>query len=294
MKIGIIGGGSIGLLFAGYLSKNNDVTVYTRTNRQATSLNKDGLTLVVNKTEIHGTVKALPLDYGLQNEDMVILAVKQYDLEKVLSTMDIQKISTLLFLQNGMGHIPLLQKLKNENILIGIVEHGALKESDTRVIHSGIGVTKISPFKGLIQEFTSFDENFPVLIKDTWHGIMTSKLIANAVINPLTAVFRIENGELVSNSYFNKTMKELFNEVISVVQISDQEEMWKQVTQICMKTAANRSSMLRDVEEKRQTEVDAILGYIMEEANQKDTHIPITSFLYQAIKGIESRILLKE
>jgi len=34
MRIGIIGGGAIGLLFACYLSKSNQVTLYCRTNEQ--------------------------------------------------------------------------------------------------------------------------------------------------------------------------------------------------------------------------------------------------------------------
>lgn len=43
MKVGIIGGGSIGLLFAYYLNKCFDTTIYTRTDRQACMIGAKGL-----------------------------------------------------------------------------------------------------------------------------------------------------------------------------------------------------------------------------------------------------------
>ena len=48
MRIGIIGGGAIGLLFANYLSEKHDVTIYTRTQEQAELLNRDGLNFIVD------------------------------------------------------------------------------------------------------------------------------------------------------------------------------------------------------------------------------------------------------
>ena len=46
MKIGIIGAGSIGLLFASYLSSAFSVTLYTRTSEQAKEINDHGLHLL--------------------------------------------------------------------------------------------------------------------------------------------------------------------------------------------------------------------------------------------------------
>ncbi len=42
MKIGIIGGGSIGLLLAGRLGKQHEVTLFTRTESQADRINRAG------------------------------------------------------------------------------------------------------------------------------------------------------------------------------------------------------------------------------------------------------------
>ncbi|MDQ7861305.1 2-dehydropantoate 2-reductase N-terminal domain-containing protein [Peribacillus frigoritolerans] len=42
MRIGIIGGGAIGLLFASHLSEKHNVTLYTHTADQASIIQRDG------------------------------------------------------------------------------------------------------------------------------------------------------------------------------------------------------------------------------------------------------------
>ncbi len=42
-----------------------------------------------------------------------------------------------------MSHLHAMQKIENENIAVGIVEHGAKKEERHTVYHTGIGVTKL-------------------------------------------------------------------------------------------------------------------------------------------------------
>ena len=80
MKIGIIGAGSIGLLFAAYLSKAFSITLYTRTSVQAEEINQNGIYLQEG-TEIQKiSVRALPISKWAGEEELTIIAVKQYQL----------------------------------------------------------------------------------------------------------------------------------------------------------------------------------------------------------------------
>ena len=45
--------------------------------------------------------------------------------------------------------------------------------------------------------------------------------------------------------------------------------------------------MLKDIEEKRPTEVDAILGYVLEKSREKGIDTPLVNGLYYMIKGKE-------
>ncbi len=287
MKIGIIGGGSIGLLFAGYLAEYHDVTLYTRTERQASEINQKGVTIEIENTSNTYRVKAVTSTASVIGEDILFIAVKQYILKDVLSQIkDIEKVQTVCFLQNGMGHLDFMKQLENKNILVGVVEHGALKLNDTSIIHTGIGRTKFGIIKGDIITFDISIKEFQIEFHNNWYEMMTSKLIVNAVINPLTALYGVKNGRLLQNEYFKNQVKTLFREITSVIPCNE-EQMWELVTTICKNTAQNKSSMLRDLEEGRKTEIDAILGYVLAEAKKIEREVAITQFLYDSIKGME-------
>jgi 2-dehydropantoate 2-reductase len=61
----------------------------------------------------------------------------------------------------------------------------------------------------------------------------------------------------------------------------------EQVLKICKNTANNRSSMLKDIEAGRLTEIEAILGYLLDEAAKQKKHAPQIETLYYLIKGKE-------
>ncbi|MGR5907479.1 2-dehydropantoate 2-reductase N-terminal domain-containing protein [Bacillus paranthracis] len=64
--------------------------------------------------------------------------------------------SSVVFLQNGMSHLHAMQKIENENIAVGIVEHGAKKKKRHTVYHTGIGVTKFGIVRGRSIHFEKY------------------------------------------------------------------------------------------------------------------------------------------
>lgn len=293
MNVGVIGGGAIGLLFAAYIAPAFNVKIYTRKIEQAELLNNEGLFLLREGSKLKANIRSEILqNQSLGQLDLLIIAVKQYHLDDLFNQFpSINQAKNILFIQNGMGHIPYLDKLSNDSIYVGVVEHGAMLLSSHTVEHSGIGRTKISPYKVGSSTISNIiatveSDNFPFVYEEDWSEMLTEKLVINSVINPLTSIYRVTNGELLRNIYFYETMKGLFDEVITVFP-SRNIELWDRVKEVCDKTANNRSSMLKDLEEGRLTEIDAILGYVLDIAQKKGHKLPITSFLYHSIKGLE-------
>ncbi|WP_002146025.1 2-dehydropantoate 2-reductase [Bacillus cereus] len=292
MKIGIVGPGAIGLLYTFYLQKSNqDVTLFTRNAKQAEELNLTGVTCIRNGERETVFPSILPIESMLDKQlDYTFIAVKQYHITDILPFM--QGESSLIFLQNGMSHLQVMQKIGNERIAVGIVEHGAKKEDGHTVHHTGIGVTKFGVVRGqsscFKKVFNCFPcDYFPIQIEDDWKGIMRNKLVVNVCINPLTALLRVENGELISNPFFYQMMEQVFQEVAFLVKEEDKEMVWQMVCQVCEKTSHNTSSMLADVRANRQTEVNAIVGYVLEEAKEQQQSVPTLQFLFNVIKGME-------
>ncbi|HIE6629007.1 2-dehydropantoate 2-reductase [Bacillus luti] len=294
MKIGIVGPGAIGLLYTFYLQKSNqDVTLFTRTAKQSEELNITGITCIRDEGCETVFPSVLPIEsMPKQKLDFIFIAVKQYHITDILSF--VQGESSLIFLQNGMSHLHAMQKIGNENIAVGIVEHGAKKEGTHTFHHAGIGVTKFGVVRGQPIHFEKlFDcfssPQFPLQIASDWKDVMHKKLVVNVCINPLTALLRVQNGELISNPFFYQMMEQVFQEVAFLVK-EEKEIVWQMVRHVCERTSRNTSSMLADVRANRQTEINAIIGYVLEEAKKQQRPVPTLQFLFDAIKGLEVKV----
>lgn len=292
--MGIVGGGAVGLLMAAYLHRMYDITLYTRRQSQAALLNKNGLRLMKDRKEETFFIKAKHIEQSEMNDDVVFVTVKQYDLPKLASSVNrLQNVPTIIFLQNGMGHLQLLSQFNNRNIVLGVVEHGALKHDDRTVEHTGEGKISLAVWKGEMGGAQRFIEqsssHFPFLFKKDWYEMLAMKLAINAVVNPLTALLRVKNGQLLEVNEYRIMMQLLFSELKDVLSLSDEQQAWENIVHVCEKTANNRSSMLKDIEQGRQTEIDAILGYIIQRGKSMNIQTPLCEFLLYAIKGMERR-----
>jgi len=287
MKIGIVGAGSIGLLFGFYLSEEHEVTYYLRNKKQIDKINIEGISLKGNPVNKKVEAKRIT---DLVSSDILIIALKQTHIPEFIEQNHfILKNHLNMFIQNGLEHINYINKYNLEAIL-GIVEHGAVKLSDQKVDHLGHGVIKISPYQSLTNESINKmnqlkNSKLNFILFDDWKTISYEKLVINGVINPLTAIFNVSNGELINNIHLKKLAKELCQE-ISIILNLEYERQWENVKRICNLTSKNTSSMRADILTNKPTEIEAIIGYLL-----KQTHVnyPYLQFVYQGVKAMEKR-----
>ncbi|QXE02996.1 2-dehydropantoate 2-reductase [Terribacillus sp. DMT04] len=284
MRITVIGAGAIGLLTAAKLSSIHEVQLLTRTNEQAKLISSKGICL--DKETIH--INAIPLDdlYTVQSTDLYIICTKQYDVKSVWDKLVSHAAAPVLFLQNGMAHTDmLLSSAFDYPIVVGSVEQGAMRVDSHRVRHTGKAGIRLANLTGnsaamLVQRL--HDPNFPFLLEKDWHRMLGRKLIANAVINPLTAIYRVKNGEILDCPAFCVIAEKLCEEAAEALGFHFAEQ-WAYVRQVIMTTKNNRSSMLKDIEAGRKTEVESISGYVKKHANRA---VPYTDFVYYSIIGL--------
>jgi len=286
MKIGVIGGGAIGLLISSYLSKQHDVTVYVKRQSQFEDINNNGINLFgCNELLLNANLNVAFLEKNVK-QDLWFVSVKQHHLQDVID--DIPTQVPVVFLQNGMSHLKLLQKRIHS--YVGIVEHGAFKKYDNTVLHLGKGKITIISVTGSDQTVENIVSqihhvSFPFYKSENWEFLLKEKLIVNAVINPLTALFDVKNEEIVINNYINIIAKQLHLEVAKTLKL-DEKFYWDKVIEIAKNTGKNTSSMRQDIKYKRKTEIDAITGYIIEQSHHS---LPYNQFVYDAIRAIEER-----
>ncbi|TCT26881.1 ketopantoate reductase [Melghiribacillus thermohalophilus] len=288
MNIGVVGAGSIGLLLSARLAqRSHHIVCYVQREDQKRELNQWGIHLLPEKVRLPVQAKRTE---QMTDHDLVIVSVKQPQIHPVIDVIKqtLSPDTPLLFLQNGMSHLEQVQRLK-QPIWIGVVEHGAIRLNDHTVRHTGLGVIRAGTLRKQDQHSMKNrlnmlnDDRFPFVYEEDWERMVKQKLAVNAVINPLTALFRVKNGDIMLNSHIKKLGKHLCYEACDVLGL-DRDTMWEMVVRIARATSKNESSMLTDIEKGHETEIDSISGYLLK---SHELDLPYTRFVYHAVKAIE-------
>ncbi|GMK40128.1 2-dehydropantoate 2-reductase [Paenibacillus sp. CCS19] len=321
--IGLLYGARLAL--AGHL-----VTIWTRTAEQAERLMDDGIELVsqgmiqvadVNAFPLHDCSRAAvqSVEGETKTNHAILIAVKQTQLTVDLLEQ-IGKLAgpdTLVIgLQNGVGHVDkLLQAVPNANVLTAVTTEGALRHGPRTVEHTGDGIIAFGdPVGEMGRKSASNDEQMErmkqseqeirhkMLLNTFSSAGITSelskemnnriyqKLLVNAVINPLTALFDVRNGELPQHPRRASLMRSLFEETVRVLAaagMTGDEDRWQQVLQVCERTAGNISSMLADVRAGRQTEIEWINGSVCRLAAQYGLEAPVNASVVQLVQAMK-------
>ncbi|WP_157827702.1 2-dehydropantoate 2-reductase [Niallia nealsonii] len=296
MRIAIIGGGAIGLLTAYFLEENYEVTIYVRSTKQLQQLSNKGLCYKRGDKQEWKHINIDLFQNWQAKEEITFVTVKQYHLEAIYKKINacVTENNGFVFLQNGMSHLQEIKKLKTKQVMVGIVEHGAVKVNDYTVEHLGVGAIKLAALysvnsflKTLVGDKNPF---FAIQEEKDYLAIMQKKLVVNSLVNPLTSILGIKNGALLENPYFYGLITAFMEEIAVILNLSEieKENYFFYCVDVIKKTANNKSSMLKDIEEKRSTEVDSILGYLVQTANKRNLSAKLTESYYNMVKGKES------
>jgi 2-dehydropantoate 2-reductase len=302
MKIAIIGAGALGSLFGGLLSKRGEVWLYNPSFvEHVTQIKAKGL-ILEGKEKQRIWVRATPFIKEIEGPmDLVGIFVKAYATEGAIKDALplIGERTWVLSLQNGLGSEEIIAKYVDKSqILRGVTSQGATLVKPGRVRWAGSGPTKIGRLKGEPSEAKPLIEALKkagietCYVKEGLEKVLWEKLIVNAAINPLTAIFECRNGKLIKESSLRSLMAEVIKEGVLVAQRKglklNQEEMIAEAEDVCRKTAENISSMLQDIKRERRTEIDYINGAIVREGKGVSVETPLNRLLFEMIRRLEN------
>ncbi|MDV2582538.1 2-dehydropantoate 2-reductase [Alkalibacillus haloalkaliphilus] len=290
MNIGVIGMGAVGMLVAHQLESNgHHVTCYVRREEQLKQLKQSGISLVDGQT----VYPEVLYTNQINTHELLVVCTKQTQLDPVLQLIETNAHlhGSILFLQNGMGHIQKLEKLKHNCIYVGVCEHGVNKVTDYQIKLNGLGQIKVTGLNSCASDSLYSQVSatkFPITVHEHLIKVLNEKLVVNSVINPLTGLYEIRNGEVLKNSSIEQLAKQLTREASKSLQL-EVEEMWELVRNICNKTSENKSSMLIDLENGRETEIDYMNGYLADCYQSVPTHHLMTQLIKakEEVKGVK-------
>lgn len=294
MDVAIIGAGAVGQLTASFIAESGmSVTLVARRQGQVDELRSKYLTRVnVDGTKTVQKVASTTKLEELPQQDLIVIAVKYGQLQELYKQLSaLPNTVSLLFMQNGLAHFDEALRLPQKNIAFCSVSFGAQLINQTTVQHRGVGACKIAIERGNSDAFNDLlqlsNSLYPVELVANAEQMLFEKAVFNCLINPLTAILQVKNGELVTNKQAFLIMRTLYQELTDAFEGLEQAIPFFKVIDLCEKTASNTSSMLADRMQGKKSEIDTIVGVILEKALANGHDLPTLRTLYHQVLAIE-------
>ena len=316
----IVGTGALATLFAARLTQaGHHISMLGTWQDGLNALRENGARLIDakgNEQSYSVHVTNSPNDCrGIKN---AIVLVKSWQTERAACQLAdcLAEDGLAITLQNGLGNREVLKKFLDLPLTTESTEQKQKKDSVNSVVKSSFsrialgttttGATSLGP--GLVKaggEGMISIEAHPALgpmeealksakfhvdiVKDV-RSLLWGKLVINAAINPLTALLRVPNGELLKRPAARTLMRALAEEAAAVASAEKVKLPFENpaaaVEDVARKTATNHSSMLQDIARGAPTEIDAICGAVTQAGQSHGIPTPINEACWQLVKAL--------
>ena len=292
----IVGTGALATLFAARLTQAGHRLIMLGTWKEGiAALRRNGARLIdtngnEHQFEVHATDD--PRDCAAVKHALVL--VKSWQTERAAEQLKecLAEDGLAVTLQNGLGNYETLtQSLGSNRVALGTSTTGATLLGPGLAKAGGEGIISIERHQAISPiEAALMSANFNVQIIEDAQSLVWGKLVINAAINPLTALLRVTNGELLERPSAREIMGSLASEAAQVAKAEKVDLPFDDpiaaAEDVARKTSANRSSMLQDVIRNAPTEIDAICGAVVNAGKKHGINTPANWACWKLIKAI--------
>lgn len=324
MNIVIVGQGAIGLLWYHHILQHikgdvayNKSQLHLLSSKHSLATNLRDSHQAVNNAEANDTIQQYCFtDHNndthngniyfakaedIEQADVIFFCVKSFQILSALIKIvdNLKNNSAIILAHNGMG---ILSELptgieKNHAIYTLLTTHGCLRSAPFCITHTGVGSSDIGLLLG--ENNSTQQQSLTQLLNAAlphvnYHKQIKQKqwlkLAINCVINPLTAINNVDNGQ-INHTAYQDSINILLKEIIAVASAEgvqfDLQELKKTVEDVAYATAKNCSSMRCDVLAKRRTEIDYINGFIHRLGTKHNIATPENTKMWQTVTNLE-------
>jgi len=292
----ILGTGALATLFAARFSAAGiSVTMLGTWQEGLAALNKKGVRVDGDDRAFH--VYATDNPSKCKGMRYAIVLVKAWQTERAANQLSecLAEDGAALTLQNGIGNKSILMRILGQTRVVqGVTTLGATLLAPGLVCLGGEGPVSLEshPRLPVLKDMIS-RAGFDVNVVEDVSSLVWGKLVVSSAINPLTALLRVKNGELLEQTSTLGLMRELAGETALVAKnigvslpFADPELATEEVAK---RTAENRSSMLQDILRGAPTEINEINGAVVRLAEEKNLQVPVNRIVLALVNAIPVR-----
>jgi len=283
MKIGVVGTGAMGCVYAALLADaGNDVWAIDSWAEHIDVMARDGLTLEGASGTRTVRLNATTNPAVAGPCELVIIATKTMDVMVAAESARpmVGPETTLLTIQNGLGSAAKVERIySSERVVIGVVGgFGASIRAPGKAHHNGMELLRLGEMNGPVSSRTEMlaelwrAGGFTVKCFDDIEQLVWEKLICNCAFSALAAITGSTIGEIISDADTWSIAGNCALEAYLVAKASnirlDIVDPMDYVRNFGLKIPDARPSMLLDHMAGRPSEIDAINGAIPPAAAQ--------------------------
>ncbi|MDP3256246.1 MAG: ketopantoate reductase family protein [Bosea sp. (in: a-proteobacteria)] len=299
----VAGAGAMGCLFGGLLSENGlRVTLLARREEHVAAIRERGLRIVGEGGARHVPIGAATSTAGVAPADIVFIQCKAHATQAVSESIAPLMVpgSVAVSFQNGLGNEDVMaQVLGSEAVLGGLTSLGATLEAPGVVRSYATLPTVIGEMSGGLSPRA---EALAALL--TAHGLPTSasddiltekwrKLMLNVAMSATSGLTGLTIGGVAGLASLAAVARRAMDEAAAVAEasgISLPNETRYQVFDGIVDSGAarNKTSMRRDIEAGRPSEVEAIYLSVIERGRDRAVPTPTLEALSALVIGLEA------
>ncbi len=285
----------MGLLYASYLIKNNDVTLIEHRKETVDFISKNGVNVTTDGVKRNYKISIVESGTLLPPCDLFIVFVKNVNTNEALmeNLSSIDDHTNVLTLQNGYGSVDIISQYVNKNqIYVGTSKHNSLNLGNGNIVHTASGITNIGTYFGdtnTLEEIVSNFNQAGLSSKgvSNVNYVIFEKLILNACMNALSALYNTTFKSLLDDPYAFEILKNIIKEGIEVVKNVgvnlDLNEELNILNKVFGNSSEGKSSMCQDILAHRKTEVDFINGAISSLGKKYNIKTPYNDLMVNMI-----------
>ena len=301
-RILVVGAGAIGGLYAAYLGKVADVAVLDTNRAHIDAIRKDGLKLT-GRTESVTQLAAFAsaAEMGRRPFDAVVILVKSQATGAAFHSIHpvLEGRPVLVTFQNGMGNEEVLMGLTDSDVAHGVSFEAARYDGPGRVHHLVHGEDSwLGPARGKPEAIAWLGElmtksGLPTRVVADPRGAIWGKFIFNSVMNPIGAIVQGVNAARYDVPEMRALIDDMAAECVRVAEAQgiklefDPMYLVKKTRSGDSPLTKHAGSMAQDIEAGRETELEAMTGYIVRKAKELGVPVPVTESVYRMAKGVE-------
>lgn len=304
MRFVIFGAGAMGSLFAAHIARTGAETwVCDKWREHIHAIRSQALVVKRDGAESAIPVRATtdPAEPG--TADVLMLFVKYNQTREALAAARplVGPRTVLLTLQNGLGNVELIGEAFPENRIIygfttltsellgpGRIEASYAGQGETYVwAQDGTRDAGLESLRALFEK-----GGINAIIAPDIELMIWKKLVVNCCLNTLCAITGLSVGELSDRAESWPLLESVADEIVAVAGRKgiglERGQAHAFLRTVAHEARSHFPSMLIDVKNRRQTEIECLNGAILREAARLGIAVPLNRTLYSLVRIIES------